>query len=577
MTDSSKIPNIHGPKGSQESSNEQFIDPEKFKKINKVDESEEAHKRNKRNLKKEEEDEEEEKVSDKTPEGSAFSELMDGKPKLKSIYDIDKPKNPPVTKKSSLTSSTPAPESHTLHRANQLSAHHQNEDDNFYISTGQSTPPPTQKAPEREKPRERIPDYPRNRDSYYTESRETVTRDTAPTKEAVSPDEKNEKLDDSQETEKPHPTKQVKKKPLTKPEELHGLKAPHTLEPIHKKDEPIDPLIEFEQEKGEEPSAPIENEIPNIPIQKNSNENQAPHFETPYSNIEKPTTFINPDKKNPLTESLGLSTKKDRSHETHSRPLPESKDHHEPIEEPLEVTPPLVKPIETDLKHTKEPHKSVPKKMDPTQAISADEKETLAPSSIRTAKEKLHEWEEPEQAPPLSPVAFNPLLVQPLADVESFLPDKEKDRSTEKVAAVENNLIQPFMTLMPTSTPVEMPVYTRLSKEVFELFEKMVGLMTIEKGNGISTTTVTINLPNSPFNKSVLILEHYDTAPNAFNIELQGSANAVNLFNENLSDLISAFQYSKLTYEVNVRRAVLLPEERGVNKRKEDITKDLKE
>jgi hypothetical protein len=575
MTDSSKIPNIHGPKGSQESSNEQLIDPEKFKKINKVDESEEAHKRNKRNLKKEEEDEEEEKVSGETPEGSAFSELMDGKPKLKSIYDIDKPKNPPVTKKSSLTSSTPAPQSHTPHLGNQLGASHQNEDDRFYISTGPSTPPPTQKAPEPEKPREKIPEYPSHRDSYYDDSPQRVTQDTAP-KEAVSSDEKNEKLDDSQENEKPHPTKQVKKKPLTKPEEPHGLKAPHPLQPIHKKDELIEPLIELKQEKGEEPSAPIENEIPNIPVQKNSHEHKAPHFETPHSNKEQPTNFLIPDEKNPLTESFETPLKKGHLDQTHLPPLPQSKDHSKPLEEPIEMASAPPKLPENDLKPPKETHKSIPKKMDPTLAISSDEKETLAPSSISITKEKSHESDEPDETPPLSPVAFNPLLAQPLADAESFLPDKEKDRLTEKVTAVENNLIQPFMTLMPTSTPVEMPVYTRLSKEVFELFEKMVGLLTIEKGNGISTTTVTINLPNSPFNKSVLILEHYDTAPNAFNIELQGSANAVNLFNENLSDLISAFQYSKLTYEVNVRRAVLLPEERGVNKRKEDITKDLK-
>ena len=154
MTDSSKIPNIHGPKSGQESSSEKNIDPEKFKRINQVDESDETHKRHNRNLKKEEEEEEEEKVSGDAPEGTTFGELMNGKKKLRSIYDIDKSKNPPVTKKASLGSSNPAPPSQMPHLGNAPHPSLQHEqDDRFYISTGS----PTAQPPEREKPKERIP------------------------------------------------------------------------------------------------------------------------------------------------------------------------------------------------------------------------------------------------------------------------------------------------------------------------------------------------------------------------------------------------------------------------------------
>ena len=124
--------------------------------------------------------------------------------------------------------------------------------------------------------------------------------------------------------------------------------------------------------------------------------------------------------------------------------------------------------------------------------------------------------------------------------------------------------IQPVIAPPPT----EAAAYSKLQPEVFDLFERLVGLMTIELHTGKTTTTVTLNMPESIFNKSKIIIDHFDTAPHAFNLQLQGSDQAVNMFSENMAALAAAFEGSKLAYQVNIRRPELLPTEKHLFKRK---------
>ena len=80
----------------------------------------------------------------------------------------------------------------------------------------------------------------------------------------------------------------------------------------------------------------------------------------------------------------------------------------------------------------------------------------------------------------------------------------------------------------------------------------MVGLMTIQKDSGKSTTTVTLNMAGSVFDKSELVLEHYDTAPHAYNVQFFGSPESVEKFAKNFSLLNNAITESKLTFSINV-------------------------
>jgi len=144
---------------------------------------------------------------------------------------------------------------------------------------------------------------------------------------------------------------------------------------------------------------------------------------------------------------------------------------------------------------------------------------------------------------------------------------KEEDKESEQTTQVTSDISG-----QAAPTPIaqtEMPSYSQLPPEVFALFERMVGLMTLEQFKGVSTTTIELKMPNSVFNGAKIILDHYDTAPGAFNLKLEGKPKAVALFTANLSELASAFQGAKLAFQVNIRSPTLSEEHRHQIRRKE--------
>lgn len=150
--------------------------------------------------------------------------------------------------------------------------------------------------------------------------------------------------------------------------------------------------------------------------------------------------------------------------------------------------------------------------------------------------------------------------------------DKEKEKKQE-LAPTETPLQTTPLVAPPTGLQAEIaPSYTQLSPQVFELFERMVGLMMFESYKGITTTTVTLSMPGSPFDKCQIKLEHYSTAPGAFNVHLIGNPKAVDLFSVNLSALASSFKEANLPFQVNLMKPSLLSsyseEERHLIKRK---------
>ncbi|HPE85107.1 MAG TPA: hypothetical protein PLO43_02900 [Chlamydiales bacterium] len=108
------------------------------------------------------------------------------------------------------------------------------------------------------------------------------------------------------------------------------------------------------------------------------------------------------------------------------------------------------------------------------------------------------------------------------------------------------------------------PSYLNLPPAVFELFDRMVSYITIAHSKtGEMTATVHIDLKGSVFNGAKLELKRVPTAPNTFNIQLQGTPEAVQLFNANAQDLAAAFQFGKYAFDVNIQRASLLEEHRA--------------
>lgn len=227
--------------------------------------------------------------------------------------------------------------------------------------------------------------------------------------------------------------------------------------------------------------------------------------------------------------------------------------------QPLKEEAPLHAP---DLCENKEPLHTLPK-------IETDHKETKTPQQPQI------DQIQPETIP-LSPlIEPNPPLVKEKPKSEIIQPstpilydehgklktsisekhDKEKDSNGQQDNPLPFNQVGQVQTVQPIETS---STYTKLSPEVFDLFERMVGVIQIESMKGKSVTEVTLSLPSSPFNGSKIVLEHFDTAPHSFNLQLQGSEEAVNMFNANMSALVAAFEGSKLAFQIHIRRPELL-------------------
>ncbi len=129
--------------------------------------------------------------------------------------------------------------------------------------------------------------------------------------------------------------------------------------------------------------------------------------------------------------------------------------------------------------------------------------------------------------------------------------DENTDALLDEIAATYQS--EKVMEFTPTKE-AEAPKST-LSAKVYELFEKMVGLITIQKINGVERTTVTVDLKGSVFDGAELILEKADTAQDTFNVELKASPEAVALFNQNADDLAAAFQKRDFDFKVHVKKA----------------------
>ena len=159
----------------------------------------------------------------------------------------------------------------------------------------------------------------------------------------------------------------------------------------------------------------------------------------------------------------------------------------------------------------------------------------------------------------------------PPEEVAKIQKEKQKKDQAEKVA--ESGGVTPTQTPegMPIAAPgaeAPPPSYLNLPPAVFELFDKMVSYITIEHSkSGTTTATVHIDMKGSVFDGAKLELKRVPTAPNTFNIQLQGTPEAVQLFNSNAQDLAAAFQYGKYSFDVNVQRASLLDEYRSKARR----------
>lgn len=136
---------------------------------------------------------------------------------------------------------------------------------------------------------------------------------------------------------------------------------------------------------------------------------------------------------------------------------------------------------------------------------------------------------------------------------------EEKAEEKEKITASDGTMLSMGAAeaqAVPTSAPgpETLPPYAHLSPQVQEMFDRMVGVMTVMSQSGMTETTITLNSPqfaSSVFFGTQIIIQEFSTAPHAFNIQINGTPQAVGLIQNNADDLMAAFQAGNYGFRVN--------------------------
>ena len=286
---------------------------------------------------------------------------------------------------------------------------------------------------------------------------------------------------------------------------------------------------------------------------------------------EKDTSLLGKEKK---TKAAQIKKEKEKSPDIHLKKR----------EEPAQI-------INKEIKSEKHPEeKKEPEKQKPIEVkqkplgIKAHEEVQEEEKTKKLEKELPSTLTESTQAPPsLSEEKKPPLKVKESITAEALdkpkikteketsqdSSKKDKEKEEDKTSSAPITPIPLLSTFAPPPTP-PVPAYANLSPQVFELFERMVGLVSIQETKGMTTTTVTVNMKNSIFDGTQIIIDQYETAPNALNITIAGNPKAQEMINKNMTNLAASFEASKLSFQVNLRRPVLL-EDYQTFKRKEKV------
>lgn len=162
--------------------------------------------------------------------------------------------------------------------------------------------------------------------------------------------------------------------------------------------------------------------------------------------------------------------------------------------------------------------------------------------------------------PTVRPVGEKTAPVSSISDTQT---DSSKQDQGEKKGGAQTASAS-IIPLFPTDVqPMVQAAATQaapyLSPDTMALFQQMVGtIYVMNSRTGISTTEVLLNSPafaNSKFFGSTITIEKYATAPDALNIRLSGSTEAVNAFNQNLPSLMAAFEQNKFQFKVRIETA----------------------
>lgn len=154
---------------------------------------------------------------------------------------------------------------------------------------------------------------------------------------------------------------------------------------------------------------------------------------------------------------------------------------------------------------------------------------------------------------------------QSLEEIRKDNLEREKEREDQGKSHTKSQKIleieSPSLTTLPSQAVTEAQAAVTeatpfLSPQTIPLFFQMVGTIYVMTGPatpGVSKTEIVLNAPsfaNSKFFGATISIEKYATAPDALNIRLTGSNEAVSLFHQNIPNLYAAFQNGNFKFRI---------------------------
>ena len=130
---------------------------------------------------------------------------------------------------------------------------------------------------------------------------------------------------------------------------------------------------------------------------------------------------------------------------------------------------------------------------------------------------------------------------------------------------VSSNTSAPIFMEGPATPPQVISGFDNLHPEILNLFDRLLGIITVIQMQGKTETTFTLNEKQSEALKNTEVtLTTYDTAPLSYNIELSGPPEAVNLLQRNIDQLQKSFKDPKkeFNFQINEIRVSLQSEKK---------------
>jgi hypothetical protein len=175
-----------------------------------------------------------------------------------------------------------------------------------------------------------------------------------------------------------------------------------------------------------------------------------------------------------------------------------------------------------------------------------ERKDTLGTKSAKEAAEEAIEG----AGMPTPPSTFE----KELESQENKRVESKEKPSQEQMTGLPTMQTEAQLKAPSLAAPEAFPSYPNISPQLQELFDRMVGVMTVMNMSGITETVITLNSPqfaSSVFFGTQIIIQEFSTAPQAFNIQLNGEPQAVALFQGSADDLMAAFQAGNYNFRVN--------------------------